>query len=154
MSGAPKLPLWLLDTNILSKVIKDPDGALGQRLRQVSDEHPGALVTSVINQCELSFGATRVNAAALQGKIFNLLQLIPALPLSADVVAHYATIRTHLERQGTPIGPNDTLIAAHALAMGATLVSGDAEFARVPGLKVENWLLSEPQPSAGGLQAK
>ena len=151
MSGAPKPPLWLLDTNILSKVIKDPDGALGQQLRRVSDEHPGAMVTSVINECELSFGAARVNSAALPGKIVNLLKLIPALPLTAEVVAHYAAIRTHLERQGTPIGPNDTLIAAHARVLGATLVSGDAEFARVPGRKVANWLLLEPQPSAENL---
>ena len=67
---------------------------------------------------------------------------MPVLPLDDAVPAHYATIRAHLERQGTPIGPNDTLIAAHALALDATLVSANAEFARVPGLRVENWLLS------------
>jgi len=136
-------PLWLLDTNILSQVIKQPDGALGQRLRQVSDDHPDALVTSVINECELRFGAARVNSVALPGKISKLLRLIPPLPLTVDVVSHYAAIRAHLERQGTPIGPNDTLIAAHALALGATLVTGDAEFARVPGLQVENWLTDD-----------
>jgi tRNA(fMet)-specific endonuclease VapC len=140
MSSTAQQPRWLLDTNILSKVIKQPDGSLGQRLREVSDAYPGALVTSVINECELSFGAARVNSAALPGKIINLLRLIPALPLTADIVTYYASIRAHLERQGTPIGPNDTLIAAHALALGATLVTGDAEFARVPGLQVENWL--------------
>lgn len=144
MSGASHKPLWLLDTNILSKVMKQPDGALGQRLRQVSDQYPGALVTSIINECELCFGAARVNSVALSGKIFNLLQLIPAQPLTADVAGHYATIRTHLERQGTPIGPNDTLIAAHALALGCTLVTdNETEFRRVPGLKVENWLAPE-----------
>ncbi|MHB8951322.1 MAG: PIN domain-containing protein [Rhodoferax sp.] len=141
MSSTAIKPLWLLDTNILSQVIKRPDGALGQRLRQMSDKFPGAMVTSVIVKCELSFGAARVNSVVLQGKIFSLLRLIPALPLTSDVAEYYATIRAHLERQGTPIGPNDTLIAAHALALDATLVSGDAEFARVPGLRVENWLL-------------
>lgn len=141
MSSTAIKPLWLLDTNILSQVIKRPDGALGQRLRQMSDKFPGAMVTSVIVKCEFSFGAARVNSVVLQGKIFSLLRLIPALPLTSDVAEHYATIRAHLERQGTPIGPNDTLIAAHALALDATLVSGDAEFARVPGLRVENWLL-------------
>ena len=68
---------------------------------------------------------------------------IPVKPLDNDIVAHYASIRTQLERQRTPIGPNDTLIAAHALALGATLVTADAEFSRVPGLLIENWL----QPS-------
>lgn len=141
MSGTSHKPLWLLDTNILSKVIKQPDGVLGQRMRQISDQYPGALVTSIINECELCFGAARVNSVALSGKIFNLLQLIPAQPLTADAVGHYSTIRTHLERQGTPIGPNDTLIAAHALALDCTVVTdNEAEFRRVPGLRVENWL--------------
>lgn len=143
MSDLPKKPLWLLDTNILSKIIKQPDGPLGKRIRQLSDVHPGALVTSIICECELSFGAARVNSAMLSGRIFSLMQLIPALPLTADVVSHYATVRSHLERAGTPIGPNDTLIAAHARVLGATLVSGDAEFARVPGLQVENWLAED-----------
>ena len=68
------------------------------------------------------------------------MQQLPVLTLDDAVIPHYATLRTHLEHVGTPIGPNDTLIAAHALALGATLVSGDAEFQRVPGLRVENWL--------------
>ena len=62
------------------------------------------------------------------------------LPLDDIVGTHYARLRTHLEQAGTPIGANDTLIAAHALALGATLVTADAEFQRVPGLRVENWL--------------
>lgn len=148
MTGTATRPMWLLDTNILSNVIKQPDGVVGQRLRVLSEQFPGAMVTSVVVECELSFGALRVNSAALTGKIFNLLQLIPALTLNPDVVSHYAITRAHLERQGTPIGPNDMLIAAHALALGATLVSGDAEFTRVPGLQVENWLLENPKISS------
>lgn len=142
MTDTATRPIWLLDTNILSNVIKQPDGVVGQRMRVLSEQFPGAMVTSVIVECELGFGALRVNSAALTGKIFNLLKLIPALALNPDVVSHYAITRAHLERQGTPIGPNDTLIAAHALALGATLVTADAGFARVPGLQVENWLLS------------
>ena len=61
------------------------------------------------------------------------------LPLDADGVPAYARLRTLLERAGTPIGPNDMLIAAHALALGCTLVTANAEFDRVPGLRVENW---------------
>lgn len=55
---------------------------------------------------------------------------------------HYARLRTALEQAGSPIGPNDALIAAHALALGCTLVTADAEFDRVPGLRVENWALN------------
>jgi tRNA(fMet)-specific endonuclease VapC len=66
------------------------------------------------------------------------------LPLGSEVAERYAHIRTALERLGTPIGPNDTLIAAHALALDCTLVTGnEGEFRRVPGLRVENWLTQE-----------
>ena len=64
------------------------------------------------------------------------------MPLTTPVDAHYAAIRTHLERAGTPIGPNDMLIAAHALALDLTLVTANTrEFERVPALKIDNWLL-------------
>ncbi|MHB1292986.1 MAG: PIN domain-containing protein, partial [Sulfuricella sp.] len=63
------------------------------------------------------------------------------LPLETPVEEHYADIRNKLERAGTPIGPNDLLIASHARALGLTLVTDNVrEFSRVPGLAVENWL--------------
>lgn len=65
---------------------------------------------------------------------------LQVLSLTDDVALHYAFLRSTLEAAGAPIGPNDALIAAHALALDAILVSADAEFLRVPGLKVENWL--------------
>jgi tRNA(fMet)-specific endonuclease VapC len=140
-------PRWLLDTNILSRVIKYPHELLGQRLRNLFDQQPGALVTSLVVECELMFGATRVQSTVLPKKITDLLQFIPVLSLAQNVVPHYAAIRTHLQRQGTPIGPNDTLIAAHALALDCTLVTdNEVEFRRVPGLRVENWLLGASAP--------
>jgi tRNA(fMet)-specific endonuclease VapC len=66
---------------------------------------------------------------------------LPVMPLDESVGPHYARIRAHLEKAGTPIGANDTLIAAHALALGATLITADAEFSRVPDLALENWLV-------------
>lgn len=144
MSLPADKPLWLLDTNILSNVIKRPHDLVGQRLRDIADQHPGALVTSVIVECELIFGATRVSSSTLAQKISNLLKLVPVVALPQDIAEHYASIRAHLERQGTPIGPNDTLIAAHALALDCTLVTdNETEFRRVPGLRVKNWLLEE-----------
>jgi tRNA(fMet)-specific endonuclease VapC len=68
------------------------------------------------------------------------MQNLVVLPLDEVVGPQYAKLRAHLEQAGTPIGANDTLIAAHALSLGATLVTADAEFVRVPGLQVENWL--------------
>lgn len=71
----------------------------------------------------------------------GLQQIVEVLPIDEAVTPHYARIRDHLERQGTPIGPNDLLIAAHAAALDATLVTdNEREFLRVPGLQIENWL--------------
>ena len=77
---------------------------------------------------------------ALQ-KLAQLLALIPALPMSGDVGAHYGDIRSVLEQAGTPIGNNDLWIAAHARELGVTLVTNNTrEFMRVPRLAVENWV--------------
>lgn len=157
MSMPDGKPLWLLDTNILSSVIKRPHDLAGQRLREQADLRPGAMVTSVVVECELLFGAKRIASAALTRKITDLLELVPPLALQPDIATHYASIRAHLESLGTPIGPNDTLIAAHALALDCTLVTdNETEFRRVPGLRVENWLDAKNtspmdlQPNTGG----
>ncbi len=131
----------LLDTNIISTLIRDQHGAPSRQLdrarAQVADLR---VVTSVVVDGELRFGLARRASAKLQGAYANVMQIIEVLPLPPEAAEPYAALRAQLEAQGQPIGPNDALIAAHALALGATLVSGDDEFARVPGLKVENWL--------------
>jgi tRNA(fMet)-specific endonuclease VapC len=133
--------LWLLDTNIISGLMRAPSGPIAQQLAQTLQRIEGAEIgTSVIVDCELRFGlaknptpkltnAYRVTMAAL--KLFNF---------ESDAVQRYANLRYYLESQGTPIGPNDMLIAAHALALGCTLVTdNEEEFRRIPGLRVENW---------------
>lgn len=133
--------VWMLDTNILSHAIRYPRGPLAVRIQQLSAQPEGSLCTSLVVACELSFGAKKVGSISLASKIETILQFVPSKAIDHDVVRHYATIRSHLEKAGTPIGPNDTLIAAHALALDCTLVTdNDAEFVRVPGLRVENWL--------------
>ncbi len=131
----------LLDTNIISTLMRDPHGAPSRQLdrarAQVADLR---VVTSVVVDGELRFGLARRASAKLQGAYANVMQIIEVLPLPPEAAEPYAALRAQLEAQGQPIGPNDALIAAHALALGATLISGDDEFARVPGLKVENWL--------------
>ena len=131
---------WLLDTNIISYAVRYPHSPVAKRIQQLSLADPQNLCTSVVVVCELQFGITRKGASSLAAKVDTVLRFIAVKNIESDVIPHYATLRTELERQGTPIGPNDMLIAAHALALGATLVTGDAEFARVPGLQVENWL--------------
>jgi tRNA(fMet)-specific endonuclease VapC len=116
---------WLLDTNIIS--------------------HANAIFTSMVVECELVFGAQKSGSESLSEKIETLLQFVRPKAMDSAVAKHYANIRSYLESSGTPIGPNDTLIAAHALALNATLVSADTEFLRVPGLRVENWLTHDQE---------
>jgi tRNA(fMet)-specific endonuclease VapC len=135
---------YLLDTNIISHMMVNADGIVAKRAeRRMTSPDTPELCTSIIVQCELAFGLKKRPSARLQAALNAQLASLIVLPLDEEVVAHYASLRTQLEALGTPIGPNDALIAAHALALDATLVSGDAEFLRVPGLKVENWLAAE-----------
>lgn len=135
------MSILLLDTNIISDMMRNLEGRAATRAREASI-HRGAdaLYTSIVVRCELEYGLARKPGARLLTAYRGVMQAIEVLPLDESVAAHYARLRVQLEQAGTPIGPNDTLIAAHALALRATLVSGDTEFARIPGLQTENWL--------------
>jgi len=129
---------YLLDTNIISDLVRHPTGQIFQRLSSIGET---SICTSIVVACELRFGAAKSSSTRLQQKLEQILETMPVLPLEAPVEIHYAEIRTHLEREGTPIGPNDLLIAAHALALNLTVVTANVrEFSRVPKLLVENWL--------------
>jgi tRNA(fMet)-specific endonuclease VapC len=137
---------FLLDTNIISALMKDRSGTDTARVLEWALRTPDCtLVTSMVVQYELLFGLARHGSPRLQAAYEIQMQNLVVLPLDEVVGPHYANLRSHLEQAGTPIGANDTLIAAHAMSLGATLVTADAEFARVPGLRVENWLLSDAQ---------
>jgi tRNA(fMet)-specific endonuclease VapC len=134
-------PRYLLDTNILSDMMRTPEGRAAQRLRSLlTGDVSVHLCTSVIVQCELLFGLRRRTQPRWHTQYQRLMDSLDVMPLQADAVLHYAQLRTHLELVGTPLSPNDLLIAAHALALDATLVSADVDFARVQGLTLENWL--------------
>jgi tRNA(fMet)-specific endonuclease VapC len=130
---------YLLDTDVLSELAKGRDVKL---LKRVHDLGVSDCAISVISEAEIRYGqACRPLNAALTARIDALFSEIPRLSVGTNVVAPYALIRTELRRLGTPIGPNDFWIAAHALAENLILVTGnDREFSRVPGLRVENWL--------------
>jgi len=131
---------YLLDTNVLSHLLKHPAGAIGVRIAAVGEE---AVCTSIVVACELRYGAAKKGSPALSARVDQLLSAIEVLPLDEGVDARYGDLRTALEKAGTPIGANDYLIAAHALATDLTLVTDNVgEFSRVPGLAVENWLAS------------
>lgn len=133
--------LYLLDTNIVSHLIRDAQGLVAQRYAaRLRKPEPCRMATSIVVQCELLYGLRKKPSPRLQAGYAIQMQQLPVLPLDEAVPVHYADLRTQLEQAGTPLSANDMLIAAHALALDATLVSADAAFARVPGLQLENWL--------------
>lgn len=129
---------FLLDTNILSDLVRHPDGIAATRIREVGEEN---ICTSIIVAAELRFGAAKSGSARLIERVDTILGVLDVRPFQAPAEERYADIRARLEKAGTPIGANDMLIAAHALALGSAMVTANLdEFERVEGLKVENWL--------------
>ena len=129
---------YLLDTNIISDLIRNPQGRCSKRIARAGEDR---ICTSIIVAAELRYGCAKRDSKRLTKAVEDLLAEIDVLPFEAPADAEYGAIRAALERAGTPIGGNDLLIAAHARAVGATVVSANAvEFKRVRGLKVENWL--------------
>lgn len=138
-----RTPRYLLDTNILSELVRHPQGAIAQAIARVG-EH--AVCTSIIVASELRFGAAKRNAPRLAAQVEAILAAIEVRPFDTPADHAYARLRLHLEQAGTPIGPNDILIAAHALATESILVTANkSKFSRVPALTVENWLEALPE---------
>jgi tRNA(fMet)-specific endonuclease VapC len=129
---------YLLDTNVLSDLVRHPQGSVAARIADIGEER---VLTSIVVACELRYGAAKRGSRKLTRQVDAVLGAITILPLEAGVDRHYAAIRTALEKEGTPIGANDMLIAAQARVIHAVCVTANvAEFKRVPGLTVENWL--------------
>lgn len=129
---------YLLDTNILSELIRHPAGGVAQHIARVGER---SVCTSIVVAAELRFGAAKKASSRLTQQMNAVLDLVAILPLETPVDEHYGRIRLHLEQRGEPIGPNHLLIAAHAQSLELTVVTANAaEFRRVPGLAVENWL--------------
>jgi tRNA(fMet)-specific endonuclease VapC len=128
----------MLDTNILSDLIRNPQGKAARRIAKVGET---SVCTSIIVAAELRYGCEKSGSARLRKAVEDLLGEIAVLPFEAPADADYGAIRAQLEATGQPIGGNDLLIAAHASALGATLVTVNVqEFRRVRDVKVENWL--------------
>ena len=128
---------YLLDTNAVSQLIRQPDGEVARRVAALE---PGSFAISVIVAAELRYGAERRGSSRLTRQLEAVFSAIDVLPLEEPVDRHYGAIRSELERVGQPIGSNDLLIAAHAKALDLILVTNNVrEFRRVPGLSVEDW---------------
>ena len=129
---------YLLDTNIISDLVRNPQGRAARRIGRVGED---SICTSIIVAAELRYGCAKSGSPRLRKAVEDLLGEIEVLPFEAPADAEYGAIRAQLEAAGRLIGSNDLLIAAHARAAGAVVVTANTdEFSRVRGLKVENWL--------------
>ena len=129
---------FLLDTNIVSDLVRNPQGNCAGHIAAVGE---GNVCTSIIAASELRYGALKKNSPRLTRQLEAVLSALEVQSFEAPADAVYAKVRAKLEAAGTPIGGNDLLIASHALALGLTLVTdNEREFARVGGLRIENWL--------------
>jgi tRNA(fMet)-specific endonuclease VapC len=137
---------YLLDTDTVSDLVRNPQGHVAQRIAHVGQR---TVFTNVVVAAELRYGARKLGSDRLTNQVNTILEALDVAALEPPVDEEYAGLRFALDRAGTPIEPNDMLIAAHALAVDATLVSGNArEFSRVPGLRIENWLPEPRKPRA------
>jgi len=132
------LTRYMLDTNIISDLIRNPQGKAAKRVAKVGEDN---ICTSIIVAAELRYGCAKSGSTRLLRAVEDLLGEINVLPFDVPADAEYGAIRSELEAAGKPIGGNDLSIAAHAHATGATIVTANTgEFKRVRGLNVENWL--------------
>jgi tRNA(fMet)-specific endonuclease VapC len=129
---------YLLDTNVVSDLVRNPQGIVAQYIRRVGEAQ---VCTSIIVAAELRYGATKRGSPRLSAQLETVLGALEVLPFERPADAAYGLLRTRLERAGRQIGGNDLLIAAQALALGYTIVTdNEKEFARVENLPRANWL--------------
>jgi tRNA(fMet)-specific endonuclease VapC len=129
---------YLLDTNIVSELIRNPQGSVTERVREAGESQ---VATSIIVAAELRYGAAKKGSARLTAQIEAVLGALEVLPFEEPADRVYGVLRAGLEQKGQPIGGNDLLIAAQALSLGFTLVTAnEREFAKIEDLLCENWL--------------
>ena len=129
---------YLLDTNIVSDLVRHPQGRVADHIREVGDS---LICTSIVVAAELRYGAAKKASVRLTAQLDAVLGALDILPFEAPADIVYGQLRAALEQIGRPIGGNDLLIAAHAMALDCVLVTdNEGEFARVEGLRWDNWL--------------
>lgn len=130
--------MFLLDTNVLSALVRDPHGTVAGHIARVGETN---VCASIVVAAELRYGATKRGSARLTQQLDIILGAMDIVPFESPMDRVYADVRNALEQRGRPIGGNDLIIAAQALALDAVLVTDNVkEFEQVPGLKVENWV--------------
>ncbi len=129
---------YLLDTNVVSDLVRNPQGKVAQHIRKVGEAQ---VCTSIIVVAELRYGAAKKRSPRLSAQLEAVLGALEVLSFETPADAAYGALRSRLEQAGRPIGANDLLIAAQAIALGFTIVSdNEKEFTRIENLPHENWL--------------
>jgi tRNA(fMet)-specific endonuclease VapC len=129
---------YLLDTNIVSDLVRNPGGRVAQRIRKVGEAQ---VCTSIIVAAELRYGAAKKGSARLSEQLDTILRSLEVLAFEAPADSIYGLLRARLERTGQVIGGNDLLIAAQGIALAHTIVTAnEREFGRIHDLRIENWL--------------
>ncbi|MBV8069479.1 MAG: PIN domain-containing protein [Acidobacteriaceae bacterium] len=129
---------YLLDANVVSDLVRNPKGEVFRNIRRVGELQ---VCTSIIVAAELRYGAVKKGSQKLTSRLDLVLNALEILPFDKPADLVYGNLRTQLEHAGLPIGANDLLIAAHALALGLIIVTdNEREFSRIAQLSCENWL--------------
>ena len=129
---------YLLDTNIVSDLVRNPQGNVAQHIRKVGEAQ---VCTSIIVAAELRYGAAKKRSPRLSAQLEAVLGALEVLPFETPADAAYGVLRAQLEQAGRPIGANDLLLAAQAIALDYTIVTdNEKEFASIENLPRENWL--------------
>jgi tRNA(fMet)-specific endonuclease VapC len=129
---------YLLDTNIVSDLIRNPQGRIAQHIRKIGE---AKVCTSIIVAAELRYGSAKKQSARLTAQVQAVVGALEILPFESPADSTYGVLRARLEKAGRPISANDLLIAAQTLALGYTIVTdNEKEFAQIKDLPRENWL--------------
>lgn len=128
---------YLLDTNIVSALMKDPAGPVATHIRDVGE---GVICTSIVVMAEIKYGIEKSKSQRLAKQFEQIAASLQVEPFAEPADERYARVRNEAESKGLTVSQNDLLIAAQTLALEAVLVTDDRIFLDVPGLKVENWL--------------
>jgi tRNA(fMet)-specific endonuclease VapC len=130
---------YLLDTSVVSDLIRNPHGHVANRIQEVGEAQ---VATSIIVAAELRYGAAKKGSPRLIAQVEAVLGAMEILPFEEPADCAYGLLRAAIEQKGQPVGGNDLLIAAQAISLGITLVTAnEREFARIPDLPCENWLV-------------
>ena len=129
---------YLLDTNIVSDLVRNPAGRVAKCIHRVGETE---VCTSIVVAAELRYGAEKRSSQRLSAQLEAVLGALEVLPFEAPADAVYGRLRARLESSGQTIGANDLLIASHAIVLGHTIVTAnEREFGRIVEARCENWL--------------